>query len=765
MDGPVSSGGGVNSILRGLAPFALCAFLLSFPAAAPAAPPQIVSTSVVQVTESSATLKASVNPNGAETTYFFEYIEEAKYDANLAAAQPPFTGAHHAPPGIPVSGSSPTPVSFAHIEGLTPATSYLYRLRLKHASEPAVFSAAHPFATQEATNVFELLDHRGWEMVSPIEKEGGAIQPPGTISGGGVFQAAAHGGTFTYSSANSFGPGAQGAPAGSQYVAMRSPSGWTSADITTPLFSGSYGSEPEGVPYRLFSGDLAFGLLSNGERCRGGGGTDCPVANPPLPGSGAPGGYRDYYRRNAYGDFESLLTAADLFYTSLSPAQFELRLVAATPELAHVILSSCTALTANATELATAGGCDPAKQNLYEWSGGGLSLINVLPGETTGAPGAHIAAASGAISADGRRVYFTAGGNLYLRDGTTTKTVLEGAESDAFAEASTDGSLAYVVNAGTLFAYTAADETLTPLTSGTGVEGVLGISGDGSKVYYANSGAIFMRAGGMVTEVASSAEESDWPPATGTARVTSGGSHLLFLSSGELTGYPNEKHQTEVFLYGPPPGGAVPLLTCVSCNPSGEEQGGAAEIPGARPNGGGSEAFAAYKPRVLSANGARVFFETEDKLVPRDTSKGTDVYEWEAAGEGTCVRTGGCVQLISSGSDPEPSYFLDADEDGGEAFFLTAASLYPLDPGSYDVYDAREGGGFPLPETPIPCVADACQVLPQGPEDPTPGTLVPNPGNPPLAVPHHAHKRHRKHGKHNRRRTKHRRGHRGGGRR
>jgi len=32
----------------------------------------------------------------------------------------------------------------------------------------------------------------------------------------------------------------------------------------------------------------------------------------------------------------------------------------------------------------------------------------------------------------------------------------------------------------------------------------------------------------------------------------------------------------------------------------------------------------------------------------------------------------------------------------------------------------------------IVCVGDSCQPLPAEPEDPTPGTLVPNPGNPPL---------------------------------
>src|SRR4029077_10177798 len=127
----------------------------------------------------------------------------------------------------------------------------------------------------------------------------------------------------------------------------------------------------------------------------------------------------------------------------------------------------------------------------------------------------------------------------------------------------------------------------------------------------------------------------------------------------------------------------------------------------------------------------------------------------EAYGSGTCIRPGGCVQLISNGKGPEPAYFLDADAKGDEAFFLTAESLYGPDPGSYDVYDAGVGGGFPVPEKPIPCIGDACQGLPPPPEDPTPGTLVPNSGNPSLKIAgertgtkkksKHKKKKHRKH--------------------
>lgn len=750
------------AIRRGIAGGVLaCGFLLAGVSAAAAAPPKIGAVAVVEesVSATGVTLEGQVNPEGTQTTYRFEYLTEVAYEGNVNAGRDPFTGAGFAPAsGAGALGAGTVPVRVAQqIGSLTPATPYRYRLRAVHAGEEPVFSVIRPFATQEASNAFALLDDRGWEMVSPIEKDGGAIQPPGTIAGGGVFQAAAQGGAATYSSADSFGV-AEGAPAGSQYLATRGSDGWSSANLTTPLLSGSYGSEPEGVPYQLFSGGLGYALLSNGERCRGEAGGECPVANPPLPGSGAVAGYRDYYRRDAAGGFRSLLTAADLSHTPLGPAEFEVRLAAATPGLDHVVLSSCAALTADATEVAAPGGCDPEAQNLYEWSGGALALVNLLPGETTGTPEAKVAAASGAVSIDGSRVYFTEAGKLYLREGSTTRPV-SAVPGASFQAASADGSIAYLLAEGDLLRYSAAAGTLTPLTSGGGVEGVLGVSADGSRVYYANSGAVSLWSGGSSSEVASSALPENWPAAIGTARVTADGAHLLFLSVAELTGYPSEG-VTEAFLYGPPSGGGAPILVCVSCNPSGERPIGSASVPGARPDGSGEGAFDAYKPRALSADGERAFFQSADGLVAQDTNRRTDVYEWEADGEGSCTRPDGCVQLISGGREPSPAWFLDADENGGEAFFLTAESLDLPDPGSYDVYDAREEGGFPVPPSPVPCVADACQVLPEAPEDPTPGTLTPSSGNPALKIaggPGRPRKP-KKHRKHHRR---HKRRHRG----
>ena len=150
-----------------------------------------------------------------------------------------------------------------------------------------------------------------------------------------------------------------------------------------------------------------------------------------------------------------------------------------------------------------------------------------------------------------------------------------------------------------------------------------------------------------------------------------------------------------------------------------------------------------YAPRVLSSDGSRLYFESADPLLARDTNGEIDVYQWERAGRGGCSAAEptyspaakGCVDLISSGQSELDSRFIDASPSGSDVFFATLASLYPADPGLVDVYDARALGGFPAPPAPAPeCEGEQCQSPPPAPEFETPATLNNvGPGN--LAAP------------------------------
>jgi hypothetical protein len=235
-------------------------------------------------------------------------------------------------------------------------------------------------------------------------------------------------------------------------------------------------------------------------------------------------------------------------------------------------------------------------------------------------------------------------------------------------------------------------------------------------------------------------------PVARLARVTPGGGALAFMSAAPLTGFDNTDAERgepdmEVFLYDAASG----RLVCASCNPT-----------GARPLGTNANrdfenaplwAAAAipnwenplYASRALSQNGRRLFFTTRDKLVARDTNGRQDVYQWEAPGEGTCTTSsptysppnGGCLDLISSGQADRDVEFRDASPSGEDVFFTTGASLLPQDPAHVDVYDARAGGGLPLPPEPQPgCEGEACQSPPPAPQAKTPASAAfRGPGN------------------------------------
>ena len=517
----------------------------------------------------------------------------------------------------------------------------------------------------------------------------------------------------------------------SQYLSTRTPSGWATQNVSAPLESAAYGDHPDGAPYRVFSQDLSAGLLFGGLPCRGAI-AGCPAPNPVISGSGAPAGFMAYYLRAA-GSYASLLSASDLSHTAVGKEDFSVSLAGATEDLSHLILSSCAALTSNATEIPTgSGGCEASAQNLYEATGNTLVAISLLPGETQTTPetGPELAAPVGAVSQDGSRVYFTAteDGFIYLRDGAQTKEVTSGGGAQ-FQTASKDGSVAFFTEGAHLFRWLASTQAKTDLTPRGGVVGVLGASNDGSVAYYQDASGIHKWASGTTTLVAAGAEAakpSDYPPSTGTSRLTADGSHLAFLSTKELAGFDNAG-RAEVYLYGPQTLGSTPQLICASCNPTGEKATGFASVPGTQVNG----STLAYRPRALSADGHRVFFDSTDKLSIADTNGQPDVYQWEAYGEGGCAVKPGCLDPISSGRGTEGASFIDASADGTDAYFITNESLVGADPGSIDLYDARAGGGFTEAAKPIPCIADACQPLPPAPEDPDPTTLVKNSGNPP----------------------------------
>jgi len=361
-------------------------------------------------------------------------------------------------------------------------------------------------------------------------------------------------------------------------------------------------------------------------------------------------------------------------------------------------------------------------------------------------------------SSDGSKVFFTDGQKL------TEDSGAHGREEPDLYECE------MVVVAGKL---TCDLSDLTPPSSGEsagvrGGGGVVGASEDGSWVYFVANGVLapggvhgtcqgessfcnlYVHHDGVTSLVAvlSGADEPDWQSTLSdkTARVSPDGHWLAFMSKQELTGYDNRdaisgKPDEEVYLYDADSG----RVTCASCDPTGARPVGT-EYPGEDTLWGGDRVWngstwlasniptwtpysltlARYQSRYLSDSG-RLFFNSDDALVPQDVNGSWDAYEYEPPGLGDCTgssvtfseSSGGCVGLVSSGSSSGESAFLDASTTGGDVFFLTSGKLLSEDRDSIlDIYDAHEcTSGSPCfavpPVLPPPCdTGDSCKASP-----------------------------------------------------
>jgi hypothetical protein len=312
----------------------------------------------------------------------------------------------------------------------------------------------------------------------------------------------------------------------------------------------------------------------------------------------------------------------------------------------------------------------------------------------------------------------------------------------------------------------------------------LGISSDGAYVYFVADGALAAGAEsgncvnatvfapgtecnlyewheGTIKFVAALSGEDgpDWLTDTShqPARVSPNGQWLEFMSQRSLTDYENTdvhsgQPDEEVFLFD----ASAARLTCVSCNPSGQRPAGAEYGDKASLSGGDriwqtstwiaanvsgwasyETAAAQHQPRYLADSG-RLFFDSHDDLSASDSNSAEDVYEFEPAGTGGCGEAsaafvssaGGCVSLISSGTSPSESAFLDASESGDDVFFLTAAPLASADADdSVDVYDAHvcrasDPCVSPAPATSEQCSGEACQPRIPPPSEPAIASML-----------------------------------------
>ncbi len=565
-------------------------------------------------------------------------------------------------------------------------------------------------------------------------------------------------------------PGVLSATSIPLYLSTRADGEWSTQGLVPPTIPRSL--PQQGIAYVLsLTEDLSEAIVNT---------------EPGLEGGTAPGGY-SYLRDDAAGSFRLLAPGVARFADATdndSRIIFEDTANELVPgvrdETSAPYLYEWSASSPPGQELSLVG----------VLPNGEAPIDGSVAGPGGPALGRHTGGATGGfytqdtISADGSRIFFSdvGTGRIYMREPEVGRTipVSAGTEPAYWRAATADGAIVFYTEGEELYRFDvdkfeeskkleaeALAEAREPLTGGeAGVLGTLGIATEnGSYAYFVAAGVLAGNenankekaevgagnlykwdAGETVFIARLSTEdlydEYNWrgfyrenlnfAPATGekSSRVTPDGQVVLFTSQERLTAYDNAG-QGELYLYDATSG----RLTCVSCNPSGAPAAAEAYLAG-NPLSGGGEPRNAFLTRNLSADGSRVFFQTQEALVPGDTNGQTDVYEWEREGEGGadgCTQSsqtfsassGGCLYLISTGQSSQPSYFGDASTDGDDVFFFTRQSLVVQDRDeNYDVYDARVEGGIvdqnPVDET--GCSGEVCL----GPATPAPVFALPS---------------------------------------
>jgi hypothetical protein len=582
---------------------------------------------------------------------------------------------------------------------------------------------------------------RAYEMVSPLEKGGGIVNPALTL------HAAPSGEALSYFSTSSFA-GSQASPLGNGYIARRG-ANWETESVDAPQHN------PSGLlltPSAVSSRDLDQTLEAS------------RVAVTP---GAAENGSNLFIRDNQTGT-RTLLASSPGSGLFLSAAGGGLGVfVGADPSWSTVVIHS------NET-LPVAGAEEPAPgvENLYDFSGDQLHLVDVLPDGTVPAEGAHVGGFGqpnqNLVSSDGSETFFQVGsfgnGPLYMRRDnreTLPVSLARGGEYAGevmpaeFGVASADGSVVYFStnysllegstneNTPTIYRYEPgvgpSPGRLTEITSavvpgGPRVTGILGAGEDGSYLYFSATGALAegaTEAGGLssnfyvwhdgtvrwIGQTREGDGEFGLPP---QFSISPDGRYLGLASfsplrdeDGSSPNCPTDPTTNnlpgdcrDVYLYEYETG----RLHCVSCDGPGL---GSSTLGG---QGTGEGSFSDEFPRAVLNDGT-VFFDTPNPLLARDSNGVEDVYTWHQGVEG----------LVSTGTSEQPSRFGDATPDGSSVFFLTNQSLVKQDTDeATDVYVDRELGGLAAqtpPGQPGPCEGEGCRgQLSTPPEGLPPGS-------------------------------------------
>ena len=187
------------------------ASVVSFKTVAP--PPVIVAIGAVKVSDTSARLVGSIDPRNADTSYVFEYGSTPSLDSSTAPLD---------------IGAGTTPITVSQpIVGLSPDTTYYFQIAATNATGTTT-SPTHTLHTR--TTPLPQPAQRGWEMVSPPDKNYGDVDKVATYSPD-VVGASPDGNSVGFCTTALFGdPPGRMTQFCAPYISRRTSSGWKTAD-------------------------------------------------------------------------------------------------------------------------------------------------------------------------------------------------------------------------------------------------------------------------------------------------------------------------------------------------------------------------------------------------------------------------------------------------------------------------------------------------------------------------------------------------------
>ncbi|HEV7494690.1 hypothetical protein [Baekduia sp.] len=567
-----------------------------------------------------------------------------------------------------------------------------------------------PNATLRAqNNSTSLPECRAYELVTSPFKEGFAIVNQPTYTDNAV----------AYTSLGNFAGNGMGA-LGNQYVARRTATGWqtTASNPSGPDYVSSFSARGGA---EALSADLGSSLWL-------------------MRRTNQSDDLMDYYLRTPDGVFTRIGPAANPATRppgspgTGSPFPLDSPGVPnVSSDLSHVVFG--------VPPTVAFPGDSSTGTILYEYVGTGNDRPRLVGVDNTGALVSTGGTCANGISNDGRVVFFQppCGGTVWARiNGTTSihmsasacTRVCTGSDDAGFQGMAVDGSRAFFTTSAQLvdgdtdqtsdlyacdippgtpapvvpFNRCAALTEVSGAATGADVQNAVGVSKDGSRVYFFATGVLasnhgFHDAAAVAGDHNLYLWQKDAAHPSGEtvfvgkvdlsfSAVSDDGRYLAFSTSDALvTAGPGADTDTAADLYRYDAQTETIQRLSTTTSGAGGDQAGADVVF----NG----------PRAMAADGRTLVFQTSEQLAPHDTDTASDVYEWHD-GQVSAITTGGAQESAISPS-------------GNNVFFNTSQPLTAADSDTnFDLYTARINGGLDLTQ-PTPCTEDQCRAASSAP--------------------------------------------------